>query len=99
MKKDQLKEEVKKTVRRVKWHNSIEIKKKIYSKVIKELVKQRYTISSQNKYQTVLHAPKKFNWAAFIALTLIFNIFGLVGYLIFYSVKEKGRLVVLIKKS
>ena len=35
-----------------------------------------------------LRRPKRFNWFAFILLTLCFNIFGLAGYLIYFAAKK-----------
>ena len=42
-------------------------------------------IESGELVEIAIH--KKFRWGIFIILSLIFNIFGLVGYLIYYNCK------------
>ena len=45
----------------------------------------------QPKKYVVVKVPKKFNWLAFIILSFLFNIFGLVGYIIYYNVRGPLR--------
>lgn len=58
---------------------------------LENAISQGWIIKSETKTYVTMKAPKKFGWMPFILLTLILNIWGLMGYLIYYYVKEGGR--------
>ncbi len=83
----------------LKYKNSYSANNKNFEKIVSLLTEEGYMLVSSNKYQTVFRSPKKFNWTAFILLTLFLNIFGLIGYLIYYRIKDTGKQVILNKSS
>ena len=90
-------EHIKEVMKKLKWKGKIDVPKTEYRKTIEGLIHNGYLIVSENEFQTVLTAPKKWNWTAFIALSLVLNIFGLIGYPIYYSMKKSGKQVIINK--
>ena len=46
-----------------------------------------YDIIKETKTYATFRVPKRFNWTAFIFLCIVLNIFGLMGYIIYYSIR------------
>ena len=53
-------------------------------------------LESTDKYYTI-RRPKRFNWTSFIVLSLILNVFGFFGYIIYYNCKSDWQ-TKLVKK-
>jgi len=51
--------------------------------------KHGWEVVSKTKMYTTLRRPKRFNWTAFVFLSVVFNIFGLIGYCIHYAGKSQ----------
>lgn len=49
--------------------------------------KKKYHLKKETEKYATFEIPKKFNWTAFLVLSLVFNIFGLIGYLIYYNTR------------
>ena len=88
---------IKKIQKDLRWRSKADVNKKEFKTVLSQLTRQGYTLVSTNNYQAILKMPKKFNWGVFILLTLFLNIFGLIGYIIYYNVKKGGKEVILNK--
>ncbi len=56
-----------------------------------------YPLVKETKNTAIFQVPKKFNGLAFLAWILLFNVFGLAGYLIYYGAKLAVRDVMVIK--
>jgi len=61
------------------------------------LIEKGFQLKQEFTYNTIFIAPKKFNVTAFILWIILLNIFGLVGYLIYYA-NSKGKEVTVIYK-
>lgn len=55
---------------------------------IEKCERNGYEKIKENKSSVTFRVTKKFNWGMFILVTLVCNVFGLVGYLFYYSVKK-----------
>ena len=56
---------------------------------MKNYEKKGWEVVSKTKLYTTLRRPKRFNWTAYIVLSLILNIFGLIGYPIYYGMRPQ----------
>ncbi len=52
-------------------------------KKVQRLVSESYPIVRETDHYIVFEVPWKWNWGAFILLMIAFNIFGVIGYLIY----------------
>ena len=50
-----------------------------------EYYKGKYPLIKSSDSVATFLVPKEFGWSSFIALTLLLNVFGLIGYLIYHG--------------
>ena len=48
----------------------------------------KWLLKKEYEHYNVMIRPKTFNWFSLIGLTIFLNIFGLIGYLIYYSCRK-----------
>ena len=61
-------------------------------KVYEKQIEKGAVILHESKTHITLRLKKKFGWGAFIGCTFIFNIFGIVGYLVYYNFKKGNEI-------
>lgn len=61
---------------------------------IEEYILDGYKIKYESKEKVILEKPKKFNWLAFIGLSILLSLFGTIIYLIYYSTKKSESVIV-----
>ncbi len=84
-------EDIKKIMKELKWKGKYDVTKSEHKEVLQALLQRGYILVNDNEYQSVLTAPKQFNWTGFI--------FFWFAYLVYYAFKKSGKQVTLNKIS
>jgi len=67
--------------------------------MIDKYKRKGWVVCSKNKDYYVLQKHKKFSVGTCIILTLLFNLFGLVAYIIYYCIKDPVKTIKVYKNG
>ena len=69
-------------------------------KKIDKLLKKGWEVEESQGQYTAMRRPKRFHWGWFVANFILFNIFGIAGYIIYYAAKGPWqRKIVRVRRS